>query len=643
MRYYEVATSRRSQSQMDVLTYSFDEAIKPGSVVTVPFGNSVAQGIVMREVKAPEFKTKSIDKLIYPEAISSELLETSKWIAEYYSAPFSSLVKAVLPSGVAKSRRKVLPNVHNVKLDTSTKRLTTDQQEALKKLNLQKPGTKILHGATGSGKTQVYIELIKSVLANQQSVIVLIPEISLTSQLVKNLSEAFNDVLLTHSKMTEAQRHKVWEDIVAKPQARVVVGPRSALFLPVKDLGLIVVDEFHDSAYKQEQSPKYSAVRVASQYGRVANAAVVLGSATPPVEDYYLAKTKSAPIATMATPVSGKRNVDLQVVDMGESDNKSPNRLFSKQLLAAIDRNLSSKQQTILFHNRRGTASMAICENCGHVFECPKCSTQLTLHADKYELRCHTCNFKTLVPNSCPECQHHTIVFKGFGTKEIESAIKKLFPTAKVARFDTDTPTKKSLANRYEELAAGKVDILIGTQMIAKGLDLPKLHTVGVILADTGLHLPDYSASESTFQLIHQVTGRVGRRNRRDEVVVQTYNPAHPAIQHGIHQDYANFYEYEIKQREKHLYPPFVHLLNITCAYSRSETAQKNGMVLSAELSRKYSGLQVLGPAPCFYGRRNNKYRWHIVLKSKSRSKLVEISTSLPANWQADLDPTTLL
>jgi len=507
-------------------------------------------------------------------------------------------------------------------------------------------GTILLQGVTGSGKTEIYKQLAHTMLAEHKSSIVLVPEISLTSQLVDEFTHEFKNVLVTHSHMSEAERHVAWKKALTSTEPLVVIGPRSALFMPVPHLGAIVVDEAHEPSYKQEQAPRYSALRAASILGRAAKARVILGSATPLVTDRYVAEANGSPIVILPRPARGNaKATSTLLIDMKKRDNFKKHRFISDALLQEIEHNTASGKQTLIFHNRRGSASTTLCENCGWTAECPRCFVPLVLHADTFTLSCHICDHRAKVPTHCPVCHSADIIHKGIGTKLIESELRRLFPKATIARFDGDNTNTETVNEKYKELYDGTIDIAIGTQVVAKGLDLPKLHTVGVIQADSGLSLPDYASTERAFQLLAQVVGRVGRDERDTTVVVQSYQPTHPVIQFGLTQNYEGFYEYALKERAKGGFPPFRYLLQLTDVYKTEAAAIRNAKALSQELRRVVpKGVEVLGPTPAFYERIHDSFRWQLTLKSPKREALIQALAYLPStHWQADLDPSSLL
>ncbi len=416
--------------------------------------------------------------------------------------------------------------------------------------------------------------------------------------------------------------------------------------MPVPHLGAIIVDEAHEPSYKQEQAPRYSALRAASILGRLTESRVIFGSATPLIADRYVAESNGSLIVRLDKSARGNAKASaVELVDMTKKQNFKKHRFLSDKLLSAIEQNIATGRQTLIFHNRRGSASTTLCENCGWSAQCPRCYVPLVLHADTYTMSCHICDTKQKVPTACPVCNSANIIHKGIGTKLIESELKRLFPKAIIARFDGDNSNAETVNERYKELYSGEINIAIGTQVVAKGLDLPKLHTVGVIQADSGLALPDYTAAERAFQLLAQVVGRVGRDERDTQTIVQSYQPTHPVVQFGLKQDYEGFYEYALKERQKGGFPPFRFLLQLTDVYKTEASAVKAAKQLSANLKSVLpTGIEVLGPTPAFYERQHDTYRWQLVLKSTKREALADVIKHVPpTHWQYDLDPSSLL
>lgn len=651
--YFEVAPLKIVRANSEVFTYASKEKLEIGQIVQIPVGKKNMFGVVFKKVEKPDFETREILKIIEKTPIPKHLIELSKWMSQYYATPLSQVLSGILPAGLGKNRRsskKEKIKLTDEKESCSNFLYTNQQQNAINKLDKIRSGTVLLHGITGSGKTSIYINQAEKVLANQQSAIILVPEIALTSQLVLNFEKHFSNIKIIHSHQTEAERHKTWLKILNDPEPQVIIGARSALFAPVKNLGLIVIDECHEPSFKQDQTPKYSALRASSFLASNFNFKAIFGSATPLIEDYFLAelsaKNNGNEIIKL-TELAKKeaQPAKIELVDLTKKDSKN-HRFFSKKMLAEMERTLNENKQVLIYHNRRGSASITLCHNCGWMALCPNCFVPLTLHADEFQLSCHICGHKERPPISCPDCGEAEIIHKGIGTKAIEEEIRKLFPQKKVARFDADSDKNETVEKLYNEIRNGEIDIIIGTQVIAKGLDLPKLKTVCVVQADAGLALPDFTSSERNFQLISQVIGRVGRHSNESNVIIQTYQPEAPSIQFGLNQDYTGFYNFEIKNRQKQNYPPFVYLLKLTCVYKTEISAVRNSQEEAREIRKKFSkDVQIFGPTPAFYERVGETYRWQIVVKSKKRAPLLEIAHEFQGKpqWRIDLDPPGLI
>jgi primosomal protein N' (replication factor Y) len=646
MHYYEVAPQQIIRAASSFFTYSSDSVLTPGQIVTIEVGKKTLPGVILRQVEKPTYETKPISSLIEEVALPTALIATALWLSEYYHTHLASVLQTLLPRGLQKSRRARKSVIRESLRDRTNNVFTDEQVSAIQQIESMQAGTALLHGITGSGKTRVYIELAERALKKGKSVIILVPEIALTSQLVDEFSHHFSDIILTHSRQTEAERHLAWRDALTSQEPRVAIGPRSALFLPLRSVGLIVIDEAHEPSFKQEQAPRYSALRAASILASHHQAKLILGSATPLIADYYLAEQADRPIITMTTAArTGTVKPTIQLVDMTKRSHFKQHRFLSDDLLTQLETTFASGKQALIFHNRRGSASTTLCESCGWQATCTRCFVPLTLHADHHQLRCHICGLTEKVPTSCPVCGAADIIHKGIGTKLIEAELRKLFPNKTIMRFDGDSETGESVEEQYQHLYSGGIDLIVGTQVIAKGLDLPHLRTVGVVQADAGLSLPDFGSSERTFQLLAQVIGRVGRSHHATNVVIQSYQPTHPAITDGLTQDYDHFYHYALAARKRGNFPPFTYLLKLTCVYKTEAAAIRNAQQLARTLRQNCSpDVQLLGPTPAFYERQRDTYRWQIVLKSPKRHHLVEALAHLPAtHWQYELDPISLL
>jgi primosomal protein N' len=669
--YYEViptTTFKKSPLFSDgLLTYSFDQNLAPGTIVSIPLGKKTALGIIYRKTTAPtdqNFIIKSINKIVHPIPLPNHLLKSLAWLSSYYLNPVAKTANLFLPLGIEKNRRKkssastFIPQSSNPIQDmTSPNAATTThyqiplnptQKQALTELRKIKTHTKLLHGITGSGKTNIYLELASQVFNSNKSVILLVPEISLTPQLVGRFQEHFGtQVISLHSKLTEAERHLIWQRIHEADQSTpfVIIGPRSALFSPLKNLGLIIIDEAHEPSFYQDTSPRYHALRLASFMAQTLKIDCLLGTATPRVEDYFLAQKNHAYVALSEKAKSITSQTKISLIDLKDRALFTRNRYFSDALLQDIENNLKQHKQTLLFHNRRGSAPLTICEHCGYQVLCPNCLLPLTLHSDSYQLICHTCGHHEPVPSTCPVCHHGSLIHKGFGTKLLESELKKLFKSARIARFDADNATADSLTQNFEAVKNGDIDIIIGTQTIAKGLDLPLLNTVGIVQADANLNLPDYAAEERTFQLITQVIGRVGRGHTDiNHVFLQTFQPEHPVILAAKSLDYAKFADYLLKKRQLSHLPPFFYLLRISIVKKTEDLTIKKIMELHRAL-KKIPDVYLSAPTPSFHEYTPSGYSWQIIVKAKKRDSLTHLIESLDQypEIRFAIDPPSLI
>ncbi len=542
--------------------------------------------------------------------------------------------------------------------------LTNEQEAALDELlqsfNHQITQSKnqpfLLHGITGSGKTELYLRAAAETIRRGRGVIVLVPEIALTPQTVRRFLDRFpGQVGLVHSRLSEGERYDTWRRARAG-LLKLVIGPRSALFTPLPDVGLIVVDECHDSSYYQSEPPFYSAVSAAEVYGKLCGAVTVLGSATPPVETRYrsqgggicLMELKSR-VANLGVSNSLEGGLPpVSIVDMRE-ELKSGNRdIFSRELSESIAEVLERGEQAILYLNRRGTATYVFCRDCGHALKCPHCDTPLTWHADSSNLQCHGCGYSRKMPLTCPACGGKNIRAYGLGSEKVETDVAAMFPQARVMRWDWETTREKDAHEMIlTHFANHQADILVGTQMLAKGLDLPLVTLVGIVLADVGLNLPDPFAGERAFQLLTQVAGRAGRSSRGGKVVMQTFMPENPVIQAAAGHDYAAFYRMEIENRRLLRYPPFSQLLRLEYRHSDPAKAENETRALARRLetlieTEKRSQTDLIGPAPCFFAKVNDIFRWQVILRGPDPLSLARNLSGL-SGWRVEVNPQSLL
>lgn len=643
MHYYEVwVTSIRYKGSRG-LTYAWPSMLPVGSIVRVELQRELTTGVVMRQTVRPAIATiKKITDVIDLPPLPRTSIDLALWLQAYYPAPISAVTQLFVPSAMPK-QFKPLSKLPSGREKTQLPPLTTEQAAAVEAMAVT--DSYLLVGRTGSGKTRVYQDLAMRQLETNRSVLILSPEIGLTSQLAANFESIVpGRVLVLHSKLTAAQRLGLWRTIAAAEAPLVVIGPRSALFSPIRNLGLVVVDESHEPTYKQEQAPRYHANRVAAVLARLHQAQLVLGSATPLITDYYLAEQKHKPILTMhSLAKSSEHAANVEIIDLKDRSQFSRSPYISDTLLAHIKTSLSRGEQSLLYLNRRGTAKVSLCQNCGWQALCPNCDLPLTYHGDSYLFRCHLCNHVEAVPTACPNCHHVELTFRSIGTKAVVEEVRRLFPEARIGRFDSDTAKADRFEVHYEDILAGNVDVLVGTQTLAKGIDLPLLSTLGILIADTSLYLPDYTAHERTYQLITQVLGRVQRGHRASTAIIQTYNIESAALTQALQNDWDDFYNSELRERQQYLYPPFVFLLKLTCRRASAKSAERAATGLKEKLLAQHSTIHIDGPAPSLHEKFQNTYEWQLIIKSANRTTLLEIMQSLPANWTADIDPINLL
>ncbi|MHB8170061.1 MAG: primosomal protein N' [Thermincolia bacterium] len=520
------------------------------------------------------------------------------------------------------------------------------------------PRTYLIHGVTGSGKTEIYLQSIAKVLAMGRQAIVLVPEISLTPQMVSRFKGRFGSkVAVLHSRLSLGERYDEWRRI-KENQVQVVVGARSAVFAPFDRLGMIIIDEEHEGTYKQEDNPKYHAREVALMRARLEGSVVLLGSATPSVESYHRAEQGEYGLITLQDRVDSRPLPPVEIVDLRLEMQEGHKSIFSRVLLNKMGDRLARGEQVIIFLNRRGFSTFVVCRQCGLVMKCHQCAVPLTYHTSDGSLKCHYCDHREKAPETCPKCQSIYIRYFGVGTQRVEDEIKKYFPGAKVARMDVDTTSRKgsheAILTEFEE---GRADILVGTQMIAKGLDFHNVTLVGVVTADTALNLPDFRAGERTFQLLTQVAGRAGRGQKPGEVVIQTYAPDHYSIQAAKEHDYLKFYREEICNRETWGQPPFSSLirflLSSTSEQAVIQAANKFRDLLQEKMEDADSALEILGPAPAPISRIRKRFRWHILIKSPRREQLYNLLAEVSSEFDQisvggvklsiDVDPQAVL
>lgn len=654
MKYYEVVPLTYIGRDTNVLTYMSNEDILTGMYVHIPIRGKNVAGIVLGETKKPAFETKEITDIFFDKpVINNEMLGLANWMSEYYSASLPSVLNTFLPSGITKKRRNTQKGSTLLGSEQKglnpfedVKKLTTDQTKIFTDIE-KKLGKKpqLLFGVTGSGKTEIYLQLIAKQLTAGKGVIVLVPEISLTPQALERYSARFgNRVILMHSYLKETERCTAWKQVFSG-EKDIVIGSRSALFAPIYNLGLIIIDEAHESSYKQDQNPRYEAGLVAEKIAETTGCGLVFGTATPNIDMYYRAEKEEMDLHTMNKRIVQDEMPEIEVVDMRHEFQYGNKSIFSEKLQQEIKQTLADKGQILLFINRRGMSTFVSCRDCGYVAKCPNCDIPLTFHYNDMTLTCHHCGHNEAPSVQCPKCGSMAIKYFGSGTQKVEQEIKKLFGDVRVSRMDHDTTkTTGSHERLYKEFAGNDVDILIGTQMITKGWDLPNVRLVGVVSADSMLNYPDYRANERAYQLITQIAGRTGRGQHIGKVILQTYTPDNPIFRAIQIHDYTAFYKTELTTRQELNYPPFAKLVKLLYNNESNEKAEAEARRV-ADLLGEY---ELVGPSPAFILKLLGKYRYQIVIKSdvdekefiKLIKKLQDITSN---NWSIDVDPVSLL
>ncbi|WP_017437137.1 primosomal protein N' [Saccharococcus caldoxylosilyticus] len=565
-------------------------------------------------------------------------------LIEQTSASYAS-VKSLVEKGLVVEKEIEVyrdPYEHRTFAKTKPLPLTVEQEKALsaivKRVRANEHRVFLLYGVTGSGKTEVYMQAMEEVLRQGKEAIVLVPEISLTPQMVERFKGRFgSQVAVLHSGLSVGEKYDEWRKIHRK-EVRLVVGARSAIFAPFENLGMIIIDEEHEASYKQEENPRYHARDVAIYRARLHGCPVVLGSATPSLETFARAKKGVYELLTLPKRISDNGMPDVHIVDMREELRSGNRSMFSRMLFEKLKERLHKGEQSVLFLNRRGYSTFVMCRDCGHVIRCPHCDISLTYHRAGQRLKCHYCGHEEPIMYRCPSCGSEHIRFFGTGTQKVEEELTKLLPEARVIRMDVDTTSRKGAHEQLlSKFGEGKADILLGTQMIAKGLDFPNVTLVGVLAADTMLHLPDFRASEKTFQLLTQVSGRAGRHELPGEVVIQSYTPEHYSIALAAKHDYDAFYQREMMLRKMYGYPPFYYLTLITVSHQEITKAaavtEKIAAYLRAQLSKEAI---ILGPVASPIARLHDRYRYQCMIKYKREANMTSALKTIIDRYQHD-------
>ncbi|MGI5069641.1 primosomal protein N' [Treponema pectinovorum] len=678
-RYLQVALNVPLPQTFTYLNNTDDNKNLLGCRVEIKFGARKTKGCVIEEsdefpknCPVEEEKLRPITKVIDSKPIlNTHLIELAKWISRYYVCSIGEAVSVLLPSAKKESEIGGFSFIDEIS-DKKTNKLSEEQKKAVEDILWSNSKTNLhyLYGPTGSGKTEVFLQCAQKILEQEKGVIYLVPEIALTGQVIEAVVKRFGQTAaVLHSNLTASQKLSEYMRIINR-QARVVVGARSAVFAPVPDLGMIIIDEEHDGSYKSSSTPRYHARQVAMYRSAKLQIPLVMGSATPSVEAWYMMKQKVILHHSLTKRLAGGQMPHIKAVNL--SNEPAESTCISVELEKEINLALEEKKQTILFLNRRGFTHFYRCHTCGFELKCKNCSVSLTYHKAENRLRCHYCGWSSQPPQQCPQCGSLDAGYSGFGTEFIEAQVRAKFPNAKIVRVDTDSLTKKGeLQEKLTAFKKGEYDIMLGTQMVAKGLNFPNLKLVGVILADTSLYLPDFRAAERTFALITQVSGRAGRFFKDGKVLVQTYSPERQPILYSVENRIKDFYEEELKNRQMLNFPPFCRLVRLVfrapTPFQAENAATGAAKIIKDELLRIYHSplnenftkkikdevaqTQILGPSECPIFKIAKNYRYQIILKGTNLGLIQKIASFLLYNYtkpsdvyiEIDVDPVSLL
>lgn len=663
----------------EALTYQFSEPLQRGQLVNVPLGKRKVKGLALGTTdQVPSFELKSIDTIdIEYSPLPEPFIKWLEWLSSYYIHPIGQVVQSAFPplrKQEKKRASKRAPVIPELQADSALD-LTPEQRTCFESISKYTGfSTHLLFGVTGSGKTEVYLRLLDQVIKEGRRGLVLVPEISLTPQLIQRFARRFGDkIAALHSQLSDRERTNQWWDIV-EGRKSILIGARSALFCPIEDLGLIIVDEEHEPSYKQDEKLKYNGRDAAVMMGKLMNCPVVLGSATPSLETWKNAQEGKYHIHTLKNRVANRALPTIEVIDLRQqkADDEQQKIIVQKyshlpfwlspSLYEKMNEVLVQGDQAALFLNRRGVAQMVVCPACGHTRECPNCDISLTLHAGSH-LICHYCDYHENMKNRCPDCKEGELEAIGLGTELLETDLTRLFPGKKIARADRDEiQSRTDLEELIANMESGEIDILVGTQMIAKGLDFPKLKLVGLVLADVGFNLPDFRATERSFQLITQMSGRSGRHVKEGEspgyVIVQTFNTEHDSLTFATRHDYEGFANHELEMRAALNYPPLGRLVSFRIQGPHLGKVEETARLLARRAQSlktqftQYSSVEVLGPAEAALAKLRGQFRFHLLLKTGPNSlanpfarQLLGDQAWVPTGVKilVDIDPMNLL
>jgi len=580
-------------------------------------------GMYNNDIKFNASQEKILELLKENKKVKKEVLNKIS-----VSSVNTLLKKNILLEEKEENYRYNLINEEKIKFN-----LNEEQQKVYKEIfnSINTNETFLLYGVTGSGKTNVYMKVIEDVIKNNKTAILLVPEISLTPQIIKRFTSYFSNIAVLHSGLSDGEKYDEWRKI-NEGKVNIVIGARSAIFAPLKNIGVIIIDEEHSQTYKQENNPRYNAIDIAKERCKYHNCPLILGSATPSLESFARAKKNVYKLLELKNRYNNNTMPKVEIIDMNKEFKKASG-YFSNALIDQIKETLERKEQVILFLNRRGYSSFLTCSSCGYVEKCPNCDISLTYHKSSNMLRCHYCGYATKRKKLCPKCQEE---FKdyGIGTEKVEEELKSLIKDAKIIRMDVDTTTTKNAhAKIINSFLEEKYNILVGTQMIAKGLDFPNVTLVGVLNADIGLNFPDFRSSETTFSLLNQVLGRSGRGNKEGKVLIQTFNPEHYAIAYTKNHDYLGFYNEEMKIRKILKYPPYYYICSIKIISKDYNLASKSSYDVVNYLKQNIKNEIILGPSVCNVFKLNNNYRFQIIIKYKDVNNILEYLTNIEHHY----------
>ena len=656
----DVIPGIKTTHEVGVFSYlvpnKFQDKVRVGTIVKIPFGKRQITGVVEKISNdrlqiSNKYKLKTILDIVNEFVIPKEYLKIAKWISEYYLCSLGEAISIFLPPILKNPRHKIQDTnksqISNHKQELNP--LTTEQKKIFEKISKHLISSKkkpaLIYGVTGSGKTELYLALAKETIDLGKSVILLVPEIVLTPQNIERFEEIFSgEICIMHSHLSKSERLRCYHDFYLGKK-KIVIGPRSALLIPSNNIGLIIIDEEQEESYKQQQNPRYDAITLAEKIAQEKNALLVLGSATPRIETFYKAKSGKYDLFTLSVRYNLLTLPSAEIVDLKNEIKRENFSPISEKLEDALKNVLKNHEQAILFLNRRGMSTFISCRDCGEIIYCKNCDVPMVFHFDQRSnyIICHHCGKRDFIPTKCPKCGSAKIKYFGSGVEKIEAEIQNKFPKARIKRVDAKVlRNNNDYEDFYQDFNKHRIDIVIGTQILAKGFDIPDVSLVGIVSADVGLHLPYFRASEKIFRLITQVSGRSGRRNKAGRTIIQTYWPNSLAIKFAAKHDYLGFYKEEIKKRLAKKYPPKMHIIRVLSEHRIQNTAKQQIEKLNRELQKQ--NIDFVGPGPCFFQRLHNRFRYQIIIKINKLpdKKITDIQQDYQ-NFVWDVDAIDLL